>query len=112
MRSVLLSLIAALVLPLSLLAENQVKITKDIPFATFGDRTLKIDLHMPQGVENPPLVMFIHGCLGALHWVPLVHAQFKIFTSLLQNVHTSTLPLVLENFLVKLPNYETFRKLS
>ena len=61
MRSVLLSLIAALVLPLSLLAENQVKITKDIPFATFGDRTLKIDLHMPQGVENPPLVMFIHG---------------------------------------------------
>jgi len=39
----------------------ETKIIKDIPFATFGERTLMIDLHLPVGVERPPLVMFIHG---------------------------------------------------
>lgn len=33
----------------------------DIPFAQVGGQTLLLDLHMPTGVSNPPLVVYLHG---------------------------------------------------
>lgn len=33
----------------------------DIPFARVGTHTLLLDLHMPTGVSNPPLVVYLHG---------------------------------------------------
>ena len=35
--------------------------TKDIVFAEVDDHELKLDLFLPEGVEDPPLVVFIHG---------------------------------------------------
>ncbi len=32
-----------------------------IPFASPDGVELLLDLHIPSGVENPPLVMFVHG---------------------------------------------------
>lgn len=36
-------------------------VTKDIVFASPGGHDLKLDLSMPVGVKNPPLVVFVHG---------------------------------------------------
>ena len=33
----------------------------DIPYATVDGRTLALDLHLPGGVAQPPLVVFLHG---------------------------------------------------
>lgn len=33
----------------------------DIPYARVGTHTLLLDLHMPTGVSNPPLVVYLHG---------------------------------------------------
>ncbi|HUF73889.1 MAG TPA: alpha/beta hydrolase [Gammaproteobacteria bacterium] len=35
--------------------------TAAIPYATVGDETLALDLYMPAGVDNPPLVVYVHG---------------------------------------------------
>lgn len=37
------------------------RVTKDIPYATVGTRTLTLDLHMPDGVAHPPLLVWVHG---------------------------------------------------
>src|SRR5690606_39052762 len=33
----------------------------DIEYARVGDRALLLDLYLPDGVENPPLVLWVHG---------------------------------------------------
>lgn len=33
----------------------------DIPYATAGATTLRLDLHKPDGVAQPPLVVYLHG---------------------------------------------------
>lgn len=33
----------------------------DIPYATVGDRTLRLDLHLPDTDRAPPLVIYLHG---------------------------------------------------
>jgi acetyl esterase/lipase len=33
----------------------------DVPYAHTGERLLLLDLHLPAGVENPPLVVYLHG---------------------------------------------------
>ena len=33
----------------------------DVVFATVGDQALKLDLYLPEGVADPPLVVWIHG---------------------------------------------------
>jgi BD-FAE protein len=38
-----------------------VLLQSDIVFAEVDGVKLLVDLHLPQGAENPPLVMFIHG---------------------------------------------------
>lgn len=43
------------------IAENDVELLEKIEFAKPDDVSLLLDLHMPKGVENPPLLMFIHG---------------------------------------------------
>lgn len=35
--------------------------TADIPYASVGGDALALDLYMPAGVENPPLLVYIHG---------------------------------------------------
>lgn len=42
-------------------APLNVDIRKDILFAEVDGVELMLDLHLPEGVEDPPLVMFIHG---------------------------------------------------
>lgn len=42
-------------------ATYTVKVVPDLVFAKPGGIELLIDLHLPEGVKNPPLVMFIHG---------------------------------------------------
>lgn len=66
MKSTLLFLCASLLFPSIApaapgAAVHKVVIQADIVYAKPGDRELKIDLHMPQGVERPPLILFIHG---------------------------------------------------
>ena len=33
----------------------------DLTYATVGDKELKLDLYVPEGVDSPPLVVWIHG---------------------------------------------------
>ena len=47
-----------------LLAQSGVcesKTVKDLEFANVNGQSLKLDLYLPQSVENPPLVVWIHG---------------------------------------------------
>lgn len=37
------------------------RIVRDIPFATVGDVTLKLDLHLPEKSPRPPLIVWVHG---------------------------------------------------
>jgi len=42
-------------------ATSAVRVIPDLLFASPGGVELRLDLHLPVGVKNPPLVMFIHG---------------------------------------------------
>lgn len=42
-------------------SKYEVKVQSDIVFADIDGVKLLVDLHLPKGIENPPLVMFIHG---------------------------------------------------
>jgi len=39
----------------------QARVIKDIEFAKVGEASLKLDLYLPQGVESPSLVVWVHG---------------------------------------------------
>jgi acetyl esterase/lipase len=43
------------------LASPTVRSYIDIPYARVGDKTLLLDLHMPVGRTQPPLVVYLHG---------------------------------------------------
>ena len=55
--------VAAQVCPETARAQKAYPVTvqKDVRFASPNDVDLLLNLHLPDGVENPPLVMFIHG---------------------------------------------------
>jgi acetyl esterase/lipase len=40
---------------------GQVVVKSDLQFAMVGEKALLLDLYLPQNVEKPPLVVFIHG---------------------------------------------------
>lgn len=40
---------------------SQTRVVRDITYATVDGRPLQLDLHMPSGVSNPPLVVWVHG---------------------------------------------------
>ena len=42
-------------------ARQDVRVIRDITYATVGERALQLDLHMPAGVANPPLLVWVHG---------------------------------------------------
>ncbi len=42
-------------------AQLQIRVVRDITYASVGERVLQLDLHMPAGVENPPLLVWVHG---------------------------------------------------
>lgn len=42
-------------------AEVETIVTPNVEFARVDDKPLFLDLHMPKGVANPPLVVFMHG---------------------------------------------------
>ncbi|MEZ5386446.1 MAG: alpha/beta hydrolase [Prosthecobacter sp.] len=58
-----LAIRTSIFLALTVFAANagEVEHHNDIMFAKPGGVELLLNLHMPKGVENPPLVMFIHG---------------------------------------------------
>lgn len=60
LRHLLFALTASL-LSLPQFAWSDSPKTKDVVFATVGEHELKLDLYLPDEVENPPLVVFIHG---------------------------------------------------
>ena len=41
--------------------EPQSRVVRDITYATVDGRDLQLDLHLPEGVSNPPLLVWIHG---------------------------------------------------
>lgn len=48
-------------LVLAAAAQPQTRVVRDITYATVGERALQLDLHMPDGASNPPLLVWIHG---------------------------------------------------
>lgn len=54
-----LQLLLAFALPAA--AAEPARHLADIPYATVDNRTLALDLHLPAGVAQPPLVVFLHG---------------------------------------------------
>lgn len=56
----------------------------DIPYASIDGKQLGLDLHMPAGVEHPPLIVWVHGgrwVLGDKSEVPMVFADEGIATA-------------------------------
>lgn len=54
-------LLFSVAVPTTVAAESSHAKHEDVPFLETPERTLKLDLFVPQGVENPPLVVYIHG---------------------------------------------------
>lgn len=48
-------------LTLSAATQPQSRVVRDVTYATVGERALQLDLHMPEGVLNPPLLVWVHG---------------------------------------------------
>ncbi|MCB1231236.1 MAG: alpha/beta hydrolase [Verrucomicrobiae bacterium] len=64
LRRTLVTVITLVLPTLNVTAEDaryQVERKNDITFASPGGVDLLMDLYLPKGVENPPLIMFIHG---------------------------------------------------
>ena len=59
LRATLLALLAALCMPGG--AAEPARHLLDIPYATVDGQSLALDLHLPAGVTNPPLVVHVHG---------------------------------------------------
>ena len=56
----------------------------DIVYATVGSKQLALDLHMPAGVDHPPLMVWVHGgrwVLGDKAEVPMVFVAAGIATA-------------------------------
>jgi acetyl esterase/lipase len=56
----------------------------DIIYATIGGRRLALDLHMPAGVDQPPLIVWVHGgrwVLGDKSEVPMTFVAAGIATA-------------------------------
>src|SRR5687767_11860257 len=53
--------IASAAAPQAPLASPNVRSFIDIPYARVGDKVLALDLHMPVGRTQPPLVVYLHG---------------------------------------------------
>jgi acetyl esterase/lipase len=45
----------------ALAEQMQARVVRDITYASVGGRALQLDLHMPVGVDNPPLLVWVHG---------------------------------------------------
>lgn len=43
------------------LAQQQEPDYRDVVFATVGDKTLALDIYLPNASENPPLLVWVHG---------------------------------------------------
>ncbi|MEY4761359.1 MAG: Lipase 2 [Pseudomonadota bacterium] len=50
-----------LVWPLARADAAAVESLRDIPYATVSGKPLALDLHLPHGVTQPPLVVYVHG---------------------------------------------------
>lgn len=59
-----LMLLSVVMLPISsLFAQSDYPVTSiaDINYANVDGHALMLDLYLPQGAENPPLLVFVHG---------------------------------------------------
>jgi len=60
------------------------RVHADINYATVGGHQLALDLYMPTGVDNPPLIVWVHGgrwTLGDKSEVPMVFVAQGIATA-------------------------------
>jgi acetyl esterase/lipase len=56
------AVLTACALGVSVPAEQMhVRVVRDITYASVGERVLQLDLHLPVAVENPPLIVWVHG---------------------------------------------------
>jgi acetyl esterase/lipase len=81
-------LLAAALFICSLLIPNamaqKIRALKDIPYATVDGKALRLDLYMPEGVQSPPLVVWVHGGAwtdGSKESVPPFFVQAGIATA-------------------------------
>jgi acetyl esterase/lipase len=51
----------ALLLGAATCARAEIRTLLDVPFAQVDGKILLLDLHLPSGVEKPPLVVYLHG---------------------------------------------------
>jgi len=56
-----LLLLAALFCALTSSASEVTRVVKDVPYASIGQRALRLDLHLPSGKPRAPLIVWIHG---------------------------------------------------
>ncbi|WP_339734593.1 alpha/beta hydrolase [uncultured Gimesia sp.] len=50
-----------MLIPTNLIAADSIQRINDIEYATTDQQRLLLDLYLPQGVKNPPLLVWIHG---------------------------------------------------
>lgn len=50
-----------MLIPTNLIAADSIQRINDIEYATTDEQRLLLDLYLPQGVKNPPLLVWIHG---------------------------------------------------
>lgn len=56
----------------------------DVVYAKVGDTTLSLDIYLPAGVKNPPLLVWVHGgawMLGSKEWVRTAFVENGIATA-------------------------------
>ena len=55
------ALLLTLLCALSCEAGDAMRVVKDVPYATVGERVLRLDLYLPSGKTRAPLIVWVHG---------------------------------------------------
>ncbi len=64
--------------PNQLLTQSWEPDHRDVVYATIGEKSLSLDIYLPDGVEMPPLLVWVHGGAwrrGSKEWVPFVFVE-------------------------------------
>jgi acetyl esterase/lipase len=71
------------------------RVFKDVPYATVDGKTLALDIYLPEGVERPPLLVWVHGGAWSRYTkaqVPLQFVQHGMATASLDFRQTTEAP--------------------
>lgn len=77
-RAAILFLAALFFYPYQLPAQSLEPNYRDVVYATVDGKSLALDIYLPDGVEMPPLLVWIHGGAwraGSKEWVPSVFVE-------------------------------------